>query len=144
YGARLESSVPLAVVPGGTTCKRQRHTAEANSVSTLPTAKAQLGKWRTFSRAAYRRSTEVLIDFWAMRPTRRMRFRTHFFPLTSTWTSSGGIAGVDQGYRPFKQLFSDAIGAVDHAKASVRRPTAWRRARALPAGADGRAGARTR
>src|SRR5690348_9285696 len=49
-----------------TTCKRQRHTSEAHNASTPPTSKAQLGKWRTFSRAAYHRSTEVLIDFWAI------------------------------------------------------------------------------
>jgi hypothetical protein len=37
------------------------------------------------------------IDVSVMQPTRRMRFRMHSCPLTSTWTNSGGSRKCRRG-----------------------------------------------
>ena len=70
------------------TCKRLRHTWEANRVPTSPSTKKKLGRCSVFSRGPSRRFTEGRIDAWAMQPTLRMRFRMHSCPLAVIWANS--------------------------------------------------------
>src|SRR4051794_11007627 len=67
---------------------RQIHISEVDNASTSGSLKKKRGKCRTFSRSTCPRSTEGLIDTWAMLPMLRMRCRTHSCPLVGIWTNS--------------------------------------------------------